>query len=51
MRRAWVGLATMIGYTVITSKSPMIRATSECSVRSRRESFNGTLKRLRDQAG
>jgi len=29
----------------------MIRATSECSVRSRGESFKGSLKRLRVQAG
>jgi len=29
----------------------MIRATSECSVRSRGESFKGALKRLKVQTG
>jgi len=43
--------AVPVGYTVITSKSPMIRATSECSVRGKGESFKGGLKRLRFLTG
>jgi len=34
-----VSSAVPVGYSVITSKSPMIRATPKCSDRSRGESF------------
>jgi len=39
--------AVPVGYTVITSKSPIIRATPECSDRGKRGELQGGLKRLR----